>query len=98
VYEDLWFNKFDTTKSHIQGSGRARALDAELYYFENDVVYEQEMAARLTDIASDSTLALSPSEARAAQKPPAPPFSPGTQDYPYHPPGEAEEFMNLFMN
>jgi hypothetical protein len=84
------FNKFDTTKSHIQGSGRARVLDAELYYFENDVVYEQEMAARLTDIASDSTLALSPSEARAAQKPPDPPFAPGTQDYPYHPPGEAE--------
>jgi hypothetical protein len=84
------FNKFDTTKSHIQGSGRARALDAELYYFENDVVYEQEMAARLTDIASDNTLALSPGEARAAQKTPALPFAPGTQDYPYHPPGEAE--------
>ena len=84
------FNKFDTTKSHIQGSGRARALDAELYYFENDVVHEQEMAARLTDIASDNTLALSPGEARAAQKTPAPPFAPGTQDYPYHPPGEAE--------
>jgi len=84
------FNKFDTTKSHIQGSGRARALDAELYYFENDVVHEQEMAARLTDIASDNTLALCPGEARAAQKTPALPFAPGTQDYPYHPPGEAE--------
>ena len=30
------FSGFDTTKSHIQGSGRARRPGAKVYYFEND--------------------------------------------------------------
>ncbi|CAE8647280.1 unnamed protein product [Polarella glacialis] len=30
------FSQFQTTKSHIQGSGRARAWNAQVFYFDND--------------------------------------------------------------
>jgi len=54
------FSRFGTTKSHIQGSGRGRARDAEFYYFENDGEDEQAKAALLNDVARDEALALSP--------------------------------------
>jgi hypothetical protein len=54
------FSRFGTTKSHIQGSGRGRAKDAEFYYFENDGEDEQAKAALLNDVARDEALALSP--------------------------------------
>ncbi|CAE8729462.1 unnamed protein product, partial [Polarella glacialis] len=38
------FNDFHTTKSHVQGSGRARSENAEVYYFENDPETETDRA------------------------------------------------------
>eukprot|EP01062_Namystynia_karyoxenos_P045672 TRINITY_DN3397_c0_g1_i3.p1 TRINITY_DN3397_c0_g1~~TRINITY_DN3397_c0_g1_i3.p1 ORF type:complete len:1062 (+),score=296.77 TRINITY_DN3397_c0_g1_i3:72-3257(+) len=52
------FDMFATTKSHIQGSGRARARDAKIYYFENRSEVEEARAERLTEIARDETLAI----------------------------------------
>ena len=34
------FSKFDTTKSHIQGSGRSRTEGSTIFYFENNHVEE----------------------------------------------------------
>eukprot|EP00747_Dinoflagellata_sp_TGD_P221049 gnl/TRDRNA2_/TRDRNA2_92948_c0_seq1.p1 gnl/TRDRNA2_/TRDRNA2_92948_c0~~gnl/TRDRNA2_/TRDRNA2_92948_c0_seq1.p1 ORF type:complete len:426 (-),score=59.54 gnl/TRDRNA2_/TRDRNA2_92948_c0_seq1:83-1276(-) len=61
------FNKFDTTKSHIQGSGRARRHDAEVYYFSNNPDIEEQGAEYMTAVARDSSLALCESE-RIARK------------------------------
>lgn len=52
------FNVFNTTKSHIQGSGRARRHDAEVYYFDNDIAVEKEKHRQLTAVARDSSLSL----------------------------------------
>eukprot|EP00959_Pyramimonas_sp_CCMP1952_P193147 4038965-Pyramimonas_sp.AAC.2 len=38
------FNWFGTTKSHIQGAGRARFEGASVYYFENDPDHEETRA------------------------------------------------------
>ena len=50
------YNKFSTTKSQIQGSGRARHIGSEIYYFENDVDKEQIEAQNLCNIARDPKL------------------------------------------
>jgi ERCC4-related helicase len=41
------YNRFSTTKSHIQGAGRARFEGAKVFYFENDPDMEQEKADML---------------------------------------------------
>jgi len=85
------FNRFGTTKSHIQGSGRGRASDAQFYYFENDGEDEEAKAARLNDVARDPALALSDA-ARAADSSAVSAVSDaltGIQVYPFEPPGEA---------
>ncbi|OLP92574.1 putative ATP-dependent RNA helicase DHX58 [Symbiodinium microadriaticum] len=38
------YDAFQTTKSHIQGAGRARKKDARIFYFEND--WEEEEVVR----------------------------------------------------
>jgi len=53
------FTPIETTKSHIQGSGRARHPDSVVYYFENDPVLEQESAAAMNSTAKDRSLSLS---------------------------------------
>ena len=83
------FNWFGTTKSHIQGSGRARKAGSTCYYFENDGSAEQQHAQRLTDVARDDGLALS-ADARAAHHDSYDSrFTTRTQLYPYQPQGEA---------
>ena len=56
------FTQIKTTKSHIQGAGRARRDNAKVFYFDNSPEEEQEKAALLDEIARDSTLALSVEE------------------------------------
>eukprot|EP00906_Rhabdomonas_costata_P003335 RCo005099 len=56
------YDKFNTTRSHIQGSGRARAPNAVIYYFENDPVTEKARADALREVAQDPELALSEHE------------------------------------
>ena len=56
------FTQIKTTKSHIQGSGRARRDNAKVFYFDNSPEEEQEKAALLDEVARDSTLALSMEE------------------------------------
>ncbi|CAJ1401879.1 unnamed protein product [Effrenium voratum] len=59
------YDKFGTCKSHIQGSGRARAAaagrggSAHIYYFENDPEEEASKARRMEEVARDQSLALS---------------------------------------
>jgi endoribonuclease Dicer len=53
------FSMIQTTKAHIQGSGRARHPDAKIYYFANNPTKEREKANELTATARDSTLNLS---------------------------------------
>eukprot|EP00448_Togula_jolla_P008459 CAMPEP_0170612418 /NCGR_PEP_ID=MMETSP0224-20130122/23714_1 /TAXON_ID=285029 /ORGANISM="Togula jolla, Strain CCCM 725" /LENGTH=815 /DNA_ID=CAMNT_0010937923 /DNA_START=35 /DNA_END=2482 /DNA_ORIENTATION=+ len=61
------FSRFDTTKSHIQGSGRARRSDAEVYYFDNNPDDEEASARLLSEVAKDARLELSHQE-RAARR------------------------------
>jgi len=50
------YDEITTTKSHIQGSGRARNVNAQIYYFENDPVRECMKSNLLDSIAKDSNL------------------------------------------
>jgi len=84
------YNQFGTTKSHIQGSGRARARDPKLFYFENDGASEEVKANFLCNTARNDALALS-LQARAVHHDSI--SQPGTQSdnlYPFHPPGESQ--------
>jgi len=84
------FNRFDTTKSHIQGSGRARREGSIIYYFENDGKLEQEQADKLAEVARDETLALS-DEARASHHESVAQRSAASSPfYPFCPDGEAQ--------
>ncbi|CAK9105364.1 unnamed protein product [Durusdinium trenchii] len=85
------FNKFHTTKSHIQGSGRARKENAEIYYFDNCPENEEEKARRLNQVAKDEQLQLSAHELQQRRKD-------GIKQkegvYPFYPPGGSE--VNFF--
>lgn len=50
------FDRFETTKSHIQGAGRARHREARIYYFENDPQKAHRMAKRMLDAANNPDL------------------------------------------
>jgi hypothetical protein len=56
------FDSFSTTKSHIQGSGRARLPKAKIYYFENDPSVECSKADTMEDIGRSDFLNLSQSD------------------------------------
>ena len=56
------YTQIKTTRSHIQGSGRARRDNAKVFYFDNSPEEEQEKAALLDEVARDGTLALSMEE------------------------------------
>ena len=45
------YDSFSSAKSHVQGSGRARHPEAEVYYFENDVAQEEAARQQLEAIA-----------------------------------------------
>eukprot|EP00899_Mesostigma_viride_P015396 jgi/Mesvir1/23858/Mv10657-RA.6 len=62
------FDKFNTTKAHIQGSGRARSFGANVYYFENDQVQECGQAAYLRSVAGDTSLNLTPEQMEAQRQ------------------------------
>ena len=48
-----------TTKTHVQGSGRARRPDSVVYYFENDPYLEQEREKDLKAVAKNEELSMS---------------------------------------
>ena len=50
------YDEITTTKSHIQGSGRARNCNAQIYYFDNDPVRECMKSNLLDTIAKDKNL------------------------------------------
>mmetsp|Transcript_12026 Transcript_12026/g.22810 ORF Transcript_12026/g.22810 Transcript_12026/m.22810 type:complete len:618 (+) Transcript_12026:207-2060(+) len=58
------YNQFHTTKSHIQGSGRARMQGAKVYYFGNDPTREQALADKMALVAGDNSLAMAEAEMR----------------------------------
>jgi len=65
VAECTWvvrFDKIHTTKNHIQGSGRARADVARIYYFDNDPDEEVSKEQCLMSVAQDNRLALTAKE------------------------------------
>eukprot|EP00438_Fugacium_kawagutii_P016558 Skav213233 [mRNA] locus=scaffold1151:68510:71331:+ [translate_table: standard] len=45
------YDSFSSAKSHVQGAGRARHADAQVYYFENDPLKEEENREFLESIA-----------------------------------------------
>ncbi len=51
------YSNFDTTKSHIQGSGRARNAESKVFYFENHPELEQRKAQHMEQVARDRRLA-----------------------------------------
>lgn len=59
------YSKFHVPKSHIQGSGRARHRDAEIFYFENDPTTEKDKAAEMRQCALDTSLSTSTAERMA---------------------------------
>lgn len=59
------FSQFQTTKSHIQGSGRARAWNARVFYFDNEPGKELAGAALMDMTAKASSLSLSDAELQA---------------------------------
>ncbi|CAE7265164.1 DCL3A [Symbiodinium natans] len=87
------FNRFDTTKSHIQGAGRARRGDAKIFYFDNDPHEEEGRAKLLSEVAKDDTLRLTEAE-RAERRLDATLAVPGV--YPFYPPGDAKSEVNLY--
>jgi len=56
------FEKFDVTKSHIQGKGRARMHDAKIFYFENDPEVEERRRRILEACAGGDEFGLGPDE------------------------------------
>eukprot|EP00928_Gymnodinium_smaydae_P081824 TRINITY_DN65274_c0_g1_i1.p1 TRINITY_DN65274_c0_g1~~TRINITY_DN65274_c0_g1_i1.p1 ORF type:complete len:694 (+),score=86.69 TRINITY_DN65274_c0_g1_i1:171-2084(+) len=56
------FSSFKTTKSHIQGAGRARAWNAKVYYFDNDPNFELQGAALMELTARADSLSLTHEE------------------------------------
>jgi hypothetical protein len=64
------YNRFATTKSHIQGSGRARAPNARVFYFDNDPAAERAGEAELARVARDPTLGLGADEREARRAAP----------------------------
>lgn len=86
------FSRFDTTKSHIQGSGRARSADAEIYYFQNNPDIEEADARRLALVAKNDSLTLSVAE-RSKRRTDASKVVPGV--YPYRE-GGSESEINFY--
>lgn len=60
------FDNIKTTKAHIQGSGRARCGNAEIYYFENDPAKECFKAEDMEAVARNEALNKSEGELRAS--------------------------------
>eukprot|EP00923_Selenidium_pygospionis_P003499 GHVN01005522.1.p1 GENE.GHVN01005522.1~~GHVN01005522.1.p1 ORF type:complete len:521 (+),score=116.62 GHVN01005522.1:622-2184(+) len=56
------FSHLPTTKAHIQGSGRARHKNAQVYYFENSPEVEVKREKHLTTVARNNILRLSKPE------------------------------------
>ena len=84
------FNWIGTTKSHIQGSGRARKENSICYYFENDGRLEQERADLLNDVARDEDLALTAAARALHHDSPLHLSRSRIPGHPYRPQGEAE--------
>lgn len=56
------FDKFNTTKSHIQGSGRARHKNAKVFYFGNVPNNEKEKASLMQEVARNEDFATTKEE------------------------------------
>jgi endoribonuclease Dicer len=61
------FTEFHTTKSHIQGSGRARYPNAQIFYFNNSVVSEKAGEAILNRAAMNTRLNSTAQELKQAK-------------------------------
>merc|ERR1739848_698808 len=61
------FSAFSTTKSHIQGSGRARAWNARVYYFDNDPSREVAGADLMETVAKMEALSITEEEMRRSR-------------------------------
>ncbi|OLQ12482.1 Endoribonuclease Dicer-like 2b [Symbiodinium microadriaticum] len=62
------YDRFSTTRAHIQGSGRARSQQAEIIYFENDPDEEASKATVMANVAKDDRLKLNDDESTMARK------------------------------
>eukprot|EP00667_Euglena_gracilis_P017753 EG_transcript_18749 len=72
VPECSWVIRFDrlsTTKQHIQGSGRARNQQAQIYLFENNADEEERKRRLLEHVATDHQLAASEAQLLDGRKP-----------------------------
>eukprot|EP00413_Alexandrium_margalefii_P008108 CAMPEP_0204525426 /NCGR_PEP_ID=MMETSP0661-20131031/7902_1 /ASSEMBLY_ACC=CAM_ASM_000606 /TAXON_ID=109239 /ORGANISM="Alexandrium margalefi, Strain AMGDE01CS-322" /LENGTH=540 /DNA_ID=CAMNT_0051531225 /DNA_START=1 /DNA_END=1623 /DNA_ORIENTATION=- len=58
------FDRYETTKSHVQAKGRARARGAVVYCFENDPEHEETKAVEMDRVARDDGLAVSEEQKR----------------------------------
>ncbi|CAE7932969.1 unnamed protein product [Symbiodinium necroappetens] len=67
------YDFFSSAKSHVQGAGRARHGEAEIFYFDNDPKMEEDRRRRIEDALSrEAPMACSE---REPQRPEAPAFS-----------------------
>lgn len=80
------FNRFNTTRSHVQGVGRARAEEARIYYFDNCPSAECHLAEVMKAVAWE------PEEAPVT--PPVPPYGRVTAVHPFRIPNSTAE-VNL---
>ena len=60
------YSQFSTTKAHIQGSGRARHPNAQIFYFANNPEDEREKESAMKRAAQNKALALTDSELKSA--------------------------------
>ncbi|CAB9506341.1 Dicer-like protein [Seminavis robusta] len=60
------YTAVQTTKAHIQGAGRARHENAQIFYFENDPQDERQKEAAMNTVAKDRTLALTADDLQKA--------------------------------
>lgn len=87
------FTSFKSTRAHIQGSGRARHKNAEIFYFDNSPTLELSREAKLKATARDASTSLTSNELDAATAKIALPF---TIHHPYPDASTCEGLVTLF--
>jgi len=85
------YSRVRTTKSHIQGAGRARHAGAEIMYFENDPEQEEANASKMVQCAQDDSCNQS-EESRAIQSQAVKLHG----FYPYRPSGAGGGLVTIF--
>ena len=87
-----------TTKAHIQGSGRARQSNAEIYYFQNDPSIECAKAGYLEKVARNNDLNITDFDMKLHVRETTQAVESDEFVYPYYPPADGASNQVNFFN